>query len=291
MLFLGFTDFALLGTIRPRRRTPEAIRADVCPAAPPKYADRDQGWPGSHCKERLAVKQHFFGTTFAILLLGCLAGTSHAQPGPQGGGAAPAPAAQGAPANAGRTMAGGPVAVVDLLFIFENHSVFTERKNALQRDKERIEAEFLGVRDELKAIGDKLKDFKPGTKDYNEYEAAYVKAEAEAKAKVQLANKEFMTREGKMYYQTYQEVLEEIKWYAERAGITIVLRYDGKPVDPEDPQDIVKEMTEMVVYYNKATDITHAVLAQINSHRPQPRQAAQPQRPGVPGAAAPARPR
>jgi Skp family chaperone for outer membrane proteins len=177
-------------------------------------------------------------------------------------------AAQRPPVPSGR--AATPVAVIDLLYIFENHPGFQEQKARMDRAKEQKEQELLGKRDALKAKAEKFKamDLKPGTEQYSQYETELAQDEAKLQIDLKKANQDFIIAEGKMYYQTYQEVLDIVKWYAGQYNIGVVLRYTGKQVNPDNPEEIMKEMNEQVVYFNDAVNITGDILKQIQSRYP-----------------------
>jgi Skp family chaperone for outer membrane proteins len=188
------------------------------------------------------------------------------------------------------------VAAVDIVTVFEKYTAFTERKAQWDSERERIEAEMQSLQSQLQAMAAHAKDFKPGTPEFTKLEQEYAVAEAEAKSKMSVKQREHFLRQGKMFYQTYSEVVEEIKIFAERNGILMVLRYNGTAVDQENAQELMAEMGEEVVYYNKQIDISDHIVAQLNSRRPArgpaapqaaapptgPRAAAAPPAPGAP---------
>lgn len=175
--------------------------------------------------------------------------------------AAPQPAAAG-------TRISAQVAVIDLLHLFENHPSFQDQKAQMDRAKEMEEKKLIQMRDNLKAKAEKLKEFKPGTTEYGQLESELAQEDAKLQVEVKKANQKFITYEGKMYFSTYQQVLEDVEAYCSQRGIVLVLRYTGKQVNPDNPEDIMKEMNEQVIYYNQAVDITPDILAQIKSRHP-----------------------
>jgi Skp family chaperone for outer membrane proteins len=75
--------------------------------------------------------------------------------------------------------------------------------------------------------------------------------------------KEFLEREAKVYYQTYLEVVDAVKYYAKRQNIGLVLRFNGEPVDPNRRDDVLREINKPVVVQDQI-DITPDVLALLN---------------------------
>ena len=86
---------------------------------------------------------------------------------------------------------------------------------------------------------------------------------AEFNLKMGKLRKEFLEREAKVYYQTYLEVVDAVKYYAKRQNIGLVLRFNGEPVDPNRRDDVLREINKPVVVQDQI-DITPDVLALIN---------------------------
>lgn len=160
------------------------------------------------------------------------------------------------------------IAVVDIITVFDKYNLFNERKAQWDSERERIEAEMQSLQSQLQAMASRARDFKPGTPEFSKLEQEVAVAEAEAKSKMTHKQREHLLRQGKMFYQSYTEVVEEIKFFAERNNILMVLRYNGSEIDQENAQELMAEMAEEVVYYNKQIDITDHIIAQLNSRRP-----------------------
>lgn len=176
------------------------------------------------------------------------------------------PAMNRAPAGGSRMV--GPVAVIDLLKVFDNHPGFQDKKMQMDRAKEAKEQSLMAQRDALKHKAESLKEFKPGTDEFSKLESECAADEAKLQIELKKANQEFIVAEGKMYYQTYTEVLDMVKWYAGQRNISMVIRFIGAEVHPENPEEVAKEMNELVVYYSDSIDITNDILAQIKSRYP-----------------------
>jgi hypothetical protein len=76
--------------------------------------------------------------------------------------------------------------------------------------------------------------------------------------------------------------------YAERNGISLVLRFNGKPVDANNRDAIRSELFKTVLYNSPSIDITDAILAEMNRGAAVPPTAT---RPAGPTATRPAAPR
>lgn len=198
--------------------------------------------------------------------------------------------AQATVARPASTPVAGGVAIVDMTYIFEKYAGFQSKKDALQKDINLAEQDLKMMQEQMKALAERLKDYKPNTPDYNAIEEELAKRNAEGQVKMQKQKKEFLAREAKMFYSVYQEVSEEIKMFAERSGINLVLRFTGDPVDIDDPQQVVKELNKGVVYYSPSIDITPHILESLNRRQPRTQQPAPPTA-RAPAATRPAAPR
>lgn len=195
--------------------------------------------------------------------------------GPVPGGTAPG----GSPA------AGAPIAVVDITYILENYPRLKAATDAFKRDMETAEAALKKERDAIAKKGERLKSLKPGTPDFKALEEETIKLDSDWKLKVNRQKSDFAERDAKNYLTAYQEISAAVKQYAERNGISLVLRFNGQPVDPNNPQSVQMELSKMVMYYHRDIDITDHVLAELKRAAPV---ASQP-RGGQPPAAPPRR--
>lgn len=194
----------------------------------------------------------------------------------------PAPAQQPPQVRTAPAQSPSHVAVIDMTDIFEKYSGFQSRKVALQREIDKAEGELKSMQDVMKNLAEQLKELKPGAPEFKRIEEELAKLNAQAQLKMQLQKKEFLDREAKMFYTTYQEVMDEVKVFCERNLISLVLRFTGEPVDIDDPQQVVKELNKGVVYYNQSIDITQHILRQLERRQPRqptPTAARQPARP------------
>lgn len=173
--------------------------------------------------------------------------------------------APGAAAAAAPRAASGPaVAVVDLNKIFKDHAKFQSMKEDMKRDVDQAENEVKLMRDEIQKLAQQLEDRKPGSPDYKELESQLASRQAQLQAKVQLLKKDFMLQEAKIYHQIYREVNDEIRSYADRMGISMVLRISDDPIDENDPQAVLEELKKSVVHHHPSVNITPVILSVIN---------------------------
>jgi Skp family chaperone for outer membrane proteins len=192
------------------------------------------------------VKTKFFWAALVASVMAVLAiGDLHAQQRP-----AAAPVTGGS-------------AVVDISYIFKYHARFKTMMDGMKKEVEAAEGSFKKERDRIAAKSEQLKNFKPGSPDFKKLEEDLTREGADFQLKVSLKKKEFMEREAKIYYTVYQEVNDEVKYYADRNGISLVLRFNGDPVDVNNRESVMREINKPIVYQH-GIDITPNILDTLN---------------------------
>lgn len=180
-------------------------------------------------------------------------------------------ASAAAPAAFAQQRSTPQVAIIDLAYIFNNHTRFKMMSDELRRDVEAAEQELKNNKAYLQKMAEKLEGFNRSSDEYRQTEEDIAKRSAELQVQVQLQKKEFFEKEAKIYYTVYQEVMEQVKYHADKHGIVLVMRFNGDPLDENDPQGIQKELNKAVLYYNKVIDITPIILDAVNPPRTGPR--------------------
>jgi Skp family chaperone for outer membrane proteins len=160
------------------------------------------------------------------------------------------------------------VAILDLTWIFKHHARFQQMTSDMRRDVEAAENTLKNERDAFQKMQARLEDFKRGTPEFKALEEDLAKKAADLNLQVNIQKKNFLEQEARMYFTVYQEVLECVKYYADSNGISLVMRFNGDPVDRSDPQEVLKELNKSVIYYNRAIDITPIILDKLNASRP-----------------------
>ena len=174
------------------------------------------------------------------------------------------PAAQ---VPAAQSHAAGPannVAVIDVGYIFKNHTRF---KGAMDKMKDEVMAAENGLkaeRDRINGLMEQIKGFNVGTPEYKKLEAEVAKAQGDFNVNAQLQKKDFMEREAKVYLQVYSEIEKAVGQFAREHRIAVVHRFDGEPVDNSDRTQILRGITKPIVYLEPGIDITPDVLKMLN---------------------------
>ncbi|MGB9687929.1 OmpH family outer membrane protein [Thermogutta sp.] len=170
-----------------------------------------------------------------------------------------------APTTPVRPSAVRNIAVVDIEYIFKNHLRFKQEMSALRSEAAAVEQWAQQEQESLKALAEQLKDHQPGSSTYNQIDDTLVKRQKDFEAEVIKKRKEFLLREAKLHYATYQEIVNEIQYLAAANGIVMVLRFNGQEVDPNSPDDVLRYINQLIVYKAPELDLTPIVLQRLNA--------------------------
>jgi Skp family chaperone for outer membrane proteins len=175
------------------------------------------------------------------------------------GFAASAPAQNPAGANAAKH----GIAVVDISYIFKKHDRFRATMESMKTEMESTEAELKADRDKIAQLEERKNSYNAGSAEYKQLDEELARQMAEFNLKMTRLRKSFLEREAKVYYQTYLEVADAVKYYATQQNIGLVIRFNGEPVDPARREDVLREINKPVVFQNQV-DITPDILLLLN---------------------------
>jgi Skp family chaperone for outer membrane proteins len=234
---------------------------------------------------------------FTILLLAATSALAQApiRPAgaPQPGGGAPpaaasAPPAATAPHYAPRAAAGGQhpmggVALIDLGYILKNHAGFNQRTDEFRQQWEGRENDVKSKQEALRKLAMQLNDYQKGSAQYKQLEEEVTKRSGELQVEVNLLKKKFQEAESKLFYDAYKQIYNEVRVHCEQHSITMVIKFNGEPPNPDNPEEVGAEMfNKQVMYYNPAIDITPAIVERLKGQQSRGPAPARAPRPGLP---------
>jgi Skp family chaperone for outer membrane proteins len=171
-----------------------------------------------------------------------------------------------APAAAQPAAAARPqVALVDVNFIFKNHARFKMRMEEFRQEVTRAEADAKQKSEAVRKLAERLQsnEFTRGSQEYKQLEEDIVHRRSELTANVELQRRQFAQQEAKVYYDTYQEVVQEVKSYCEQYGIPLVMNFKHDAINGDNPEEIVSGINRSIVYSSSQLDITPAILERV----------------------------
>ena len=118
-------------------------------------------------------------------------------------------------------------AVIDIGYIFKNHTRFKTSMDKMRDEVMAAENSLKAERDRINGLVEQLKGFNPGTPEFKKLEAEVAKAQGEFNVTAQLQKKDFMDREAAVYHEVFGEIEKAVAQFARDHGIAVVHRFDG----------------------------------------------------------------
>ena len=172
-----------------------------------------------------------------------------------------APAGAG-PANFGANAGRFGVAVVDVSFVFKKYPQFTADIEALKVAMTKADESLKATRDALVAKEAQRDTLKPGSDQFKQLDEELAREKANFSIQQGTVRRDFLEREAKIYYNTYQRVSEAVAQVAAQNNIGMVLRFNGDPIDPMQREDVMRAIMQPIVFQNNV-DVTPNVLAAL----------------------------
>ena len=157
------------------------------------------------------------------------------------------------------------VAVIDIKYILENHVAFKQAMEGLKVQFDKAGEELKAERMRINDLEMKLRELKPSTPDYNQLDEEVNRAKADWSINANKQKKEIRKRESQILWNVYYEVKTETKRYCEQNRIDLVISFNGEPIDPAQPQQVVRGVSKPIVYHQPGIDITPHILASLNN--------------------------
>ena len=164
--------------------------------------------------------------------------------------------------------AGGQVALIDLPYVLKNHGGFNQRLEDLRREAEAAENNLKAKRDAIQKLTVQLDDLNRGSPDFKKLEEEITKRQADLSVDLNITKKKFQEAEARIYYEVYQQILAEVRHYSEANHISLVLKFNGDEANKDNPEEIMREMQKMVLYYSPSVDITPIILDRMKGQQP-----------------------
>lgn len=159
---------------------------------------------------------------------------------------------------------GGVVAVLDVKKVFDDCEAFQNEIQVIKQEikgfEEKFRQEGEALLKERQDLGNKYRSTSP---EYKAAEADLARRFSDLKVRQQLKQKEILEREAGLYYDTYQKIVSVVSKFAENNGITLVLRYESKPIDRDNRPEVIQGVNRRVVF-QRNRDLTALISKEIN---------------------------
>lgn len=157
-----------------------------------------------------------------------------------------------------------PVALVDVVKVFENHARFKQQMDAIRAEIQSFERE---MQQQQESIGRDSEQLQTAQSDLqkSQLEARLARQAADMQVKGSLKRNEILDREAKIYYETYNEVAAEVARLANQYNISLVLRYDSGEINPLDRNSVLKGVNRPIVM-QRNLDLTQMVIKRFSGN-------------------------
>ncbi|MGI9515426.1 MAG: OmpH family outer membrane protein [Pirellulaceae bacterium] len=164
--------------------------------------------------------------------------------------------------QAQETSNGGMVAVLDVAKVFEANALFNQRMDAIKAEAEQFKAQMEAEQQRLQQMAEQGKDYKPGSPELKQLEADVEAQAAQMRTKARQTNTDMLNREARIYYDTYTQMQQVVGGMSDQFGISLVIRFDSKSIDPENRGEVIQGVNRNVVY-QKNLDLTTMVIEKM----------------------------
>ena len=136
--------------------------------------------------------------------------------------------------------------------------------NAIKTEATNFKAQMETAQTDIQAKAEPLKDLKPGSPEFNALQAQLEQETASLRTKAQQTNTELLSREARIYYDTYQQMQKTVAALATEYNISLIIRFDSQAIDPDKRDEVIKGVNRNVVY-QKNLDLTSLVVGKMGS--------------------------
>lgn len=183
------------------------------------------------------------------------------------------------------------VAVVDVAQIIQSHPDYVQQQESLKKRALAAEAEFEKRRE---SITNKKKNldaspYKAGSPEHQRIVDEIANDMADFEKDMKTQQRKFILENSKIMYDTYKNIKDTIGRIASQAGIAQVTDYRDFEPNPAEPQTVIDDMDQRLVWFHSRLNITQAVIQRLYAERSLPMPAQQTANGGAAGAAPAAR--
>ena len=169
----------------------------------------------------------------------------------------------GSTVQAQQARTGTTVAVVDIAVVMENNTKFKSMLASIQSEITQFDATLEVARKQVTALVDELKGYNPGTTAYSQLEERIAKIQADVQVQMQIKRKNVLQQEAKVFHECYIGVQKTIATFCEHNGISLVLNYDSKAINPQSRESVLKGVNRDIVY-QRSLNITKYIVKAVN---------------------------
>ena len=162
---------------------------------------------------------------------------------------------------------GGEIGFIDMAHVFQEYAKFKAMQKSLAAEAKTIDEGLREKVQSMQAIQKQLTggQIAQGSPEAKKLEEQLIRMKTDMETSRQVQQRDFLRKESEIYKQVYVEVQDAVREYCKYYNKNVVFRFNRGEVDTAgSPQEILKSMNRQVVHFDKADDITDAVLGYLN---------------------------
>lgn len=157
---------------------------------------------------------------------------------------------------------GGIVAVLDVAKVFRVNKSFDDQMKQIKSEADGLKTQIQQEQATIQEEAQKVLAFEIGTDERNRAETEIEQRQAKLRTRARQLEVDLLTREAKIYHRTYEQMKEVVASASKNNGISLVLRFDSTPVNPENRAEVIKGVNRSVVFHDQL-DLTSMVIKQM----------------------------
>lgn len=162
----------------------------------------------------------------------------------------------------------GRVAILDVAKVFKMNPTFEAKMKAIREEADTLKASITARQEKIRDAARGLSEFGVGTPERNNMEADLEQQQTRLRTEARQAEMTLLSREAKIYYETYIEMQSVVETIASEYGLSLVLRFDSEEIDPSNRTEVIKGVNRSVVFHRKV-DLTNMVTKELNQRMAQ----------------------
>ncbi len=159
----------------------------------------------------------------------------------------------------------GRICVLDVAKVFKENASFQNQMEGIKSEaaklKNTVEAQFA----DLQKQAEQLEQYKSDSTERRELERQLVQKQADLQTRARQQEADLLTREARIYLQTYRQMEQVVAGVCESSNIALVLRFESTPINEEDRADVIKGVNRQIVYQKPGDDMTDFVIKSMAS--------------------------
>lgn len=157
---------------------------------------------------------------------------------------------------------GGIVAVLDVAKVFRVNKSFDDQMKQIKGEADMLKTQIQQEQAKIQEDAQKVLAYEIGTDERNQAETEIEQRQAKLRTRARQLEVDLLTREAKIYHRTYDQMKEVVASASKANGISLVLRFDSTPVNPENRAEVIKGVNRSVVFHDQL-DLTSMVIKQM----------------------------